>query len=178
MSPCRAVVRGGSKGVSCEGALAQADYRTVSPKVFHSEIWVPKPPREVFDFFADARNLQSITPPWLDFSILTPAPILMRAGTLIDYRLKLHGFPIRWQTQITAWEPPHRFVDEQRRGPYRLWIHEHRFEARDGGTLVSDFVRYEAPGGRLVEWLFVRRDVERIFQFRREKLLARFDKRS
>ncbi|MEI7938236.1 MAG: SRPBCC family protein [Verrucomicrobiota bacterium] len=149
----------------------------MSPKALRSEIWLPRPLEEVFDFFADARNLQALTPDWLDFSVLTPAPILMRAGTLIDYRLRLRGFPIRWQSEITAWEPPHRFVDEQRRGPYKLWIHEHRFEARDGGTLVGDFVRYAAPGGWLVEWLFVRRDVERIFQFRREKLLALFDKR-
>ena len=146
----------------------------MSPRTFRSEIWLPKPLEEVFAFFSDPRNLQTLTPGWLDFSVLTPAPILMHPGVTIDYRLKLHGFPIRWQSEITAWEPPHRFVDQQRRGPYRLWVHEHSFEARDGGTLVSDFVRYAAPGGRLVEWLFVRRDVERIFQFRREKLLALF----
>ena len=143
-------------------------------RTLRSEIWLPRPVEEVFAFFADARNLQDITPAWLDFSVLTPAPIVMRPGALIDYRLKVHGFPIRWQSEITAWEPPRRFVDEQRRGPYRLWIHEHSFEARDGGTLVGDFVQYAAPGGALIEWLFVRRDVERIFQFRREKLLARF----
>ena len=147
----------------------------MSPRTFRSELWLCRPLAEVFAFFADAHNLQAITPDWLGFSILTPAPILMRAGIRIDYRLKLHGFSIRWQSEITAWEPPHRFVDEQRRGPYRLWVHEHRFEARDGGTLVSDLVRYAAPGGRLVEWLFVRRDVERIFQSRREKLLALFE---
>jgi ligand-binding SRPBCC domain-containing protein len=150
----------------------------MNSQVFRSEIWLPRPLPEVFAFFADACNLQALTPDWLDFSILTPAPILMRPGALIDYRLRLHGFRIRWQTEITAWEPPHRFVDEQRRGPYRLWVHEHHFEARDGGAEVRDIVRYAAPGGRLVEWLFVRRDVERIFQFRREKLLALFDKRS
>ncbi|MCX6927402.1 MAG: SRPBCC family protein [Verrucomicrobia bacterium] len=146
----------------------------MNPRTFDSEIWLPKPLEEVFSFFSNAGNLQTLTPPWLDFSVLTPAPILMRHGTVIDYRLRLRGFPIRWQSEITAWEPPQRFVDEQRRGPYRMWIHEHRFEVREGGTLVRDFVRYLAPGGRLVEWLFVRRDVERIFQFRREKLLALF----
>jgi ligand-binding SRPBCC domain-containing protein len=152
--------------------------RVMSPRTLRSELWLRKPLEEVFAFFADARNLQAITPDWLDFAVLTPAPIPMRPGALIDYRLRVRGFPIRWQSEITAWEPPDRFVDEQRRGPYRLWIHEHRFEARDGGTLVSDCVRYAAPGGRLVEWLFVRRDVERIFQFRRDKLLTLFDKRS
>jgi ligand-binding SRPBCC domain-containing protein len=146
----------------------------MNPKVFCSEIWLPRPREEVFDFFADAGNLQTLTPDWLDFSVLTPAPIPMRAGAVIDYRLKLHGISIRWQSEITAWEPPRRFVDEQRRGPYRLWIHEHCFETREGGTRVIDRVRYAVPGGRLIDWLFVRRDVERIFQFRREKLLARF----
>ena len=141
-------------------------------------ILLPKPLEEVFAFFSDLSNLQTLTPNWLDFSILTPMPIQIQLGAVIDYRLRLHGFPIRWQSEITAWEPPHRFVDEQRRGPYKLWIHEHSFEARDGGTRVSDFVRYAAPGGPVIEWLFVRRDVERIFQFRREKLRALFEKRS
>ncbi len=146
----------------------------MNPRIFSSEIWLPKQLEEVFGFFTDARNLQVLTTEWLSFSILTPTPILMRPGTIIDYRLRLHGFPIRWQSEITAWEPPHRFVDEQRRGPYKLWVHEHRFAAQDNGTLVTDCVRYAVLGGRLVEWLFVRRDVERIFQFRREKLLALF----
>lgn len=112
------------------------------------------------------------------FSILTPGPIVMRPGTLIDYRLRLRGFRIRWQSEITAWDPPHRLVDEQRRGPYTLWIHEHRFEARSGGTWVGDCVRYAVPGGKLIDRLFVRRDMERIFQFRREKLQSLFGKPS
>jgi ligand-binding SRPBCC domain-containing protein len=146
----------------------------MSPRTFRSEIWLPRPLEEVFAFFADAGNLQALTPPWLDFTILTPSPIPMRPGTRIDSRLRLHGFPIRWQTEITAWEPPHRFVDEQRRGPYRLWVHEHRFETCDGGTHIADNVRYAVPGGWLVERLIVRRDVERIFEFRRQKLLELF----
>jgi ligand-binding SRPBCC domain-containing protein len=150
----------------------------MSSRSFRSEVWLPRPLEEVFAFFADGRNLQALTPDWLDFKVLTPAPIQMRPGATIDYRLRLHGFPIRWQSEITAWEPPRRFVDEQRRGPYKLWIHEHSFEARQGGTVVRDFVRYAAPGGWLIERLFVRRDVERIFQFRREKLLALFGKAS
>ena len=142
--------------------------------LFSSELWLPRSLDEVFAFFADARNLQAITPEWLDFSVVTPDPIQMRPGTLIDYRLRLRGIPIRWRSEITAWEPPHRFVDEQRRGPYRLWVHEHRFLAKDGGTQVLDTVRYVAPGGWLVDRLFVRRDVEHIFEFRRRKLLERF----
>jgi ligand-binding SRPBCC domain-containing protein len=138
--------------------------------ILQTDLWLPKPIQEVFEFFSDAGNLQLITPPWLNFEILTPRPIAMRAGARIDYRLRLHGFPVRWQTEITAWEPPFRFVDEQRRGPYRVWIHEHRFESRNGGTRVEDQVRYRPPGGRLIEWLFVRRDVNRIFAFRRQKL--------
>lgn len=138
--------------------------------MIRSEIWLPKPLEEVFSFFADAHNLQAMTPDWLDFSMVTPCPIVMRPRTLIDYRLRLRGFPIRWRSEITAWEPPYRFIDEQRCGPYKLWVHEHRFEAREGGTLVGDSVRYAVPGGWLVDCLFVRRDVERIFQFRRDKL--------
>ncbi len=88
----------------------------MTPTIFESEIWLGKPVEEVFAFFADARNLQALTPAWLDFTVLTPDPILMRAGALIDYRLRLHSFPIRWQTEIKIWEPPNRFVDEQRRG--------------------------------------------------------------
>ncbi len=143
----------------------------MKPRLFQSELWLPRPLPEVFAFFADARNLQTITPAWLDFAMLTPGPIAMRPGALIDYRLRIHGFGVRWQTEITAWEPPHRFVDEQRRGPYKLWVHEHRFEAQANGTLVRDSVRYAVPGGWLVDRLFVRRDVARIFRFREQRLL-------
>jgi hypothetical protein len=134
------------------------------------EQWFPRPLEQVFAFFADARNLEAITPPWLGFEVLTPAPIEMRPGALIDYRLRLHGVRLGWKTEITVWQPPHRFVDEQRHGPYREWVHEHTFAVRDGGSLVGDHVRYRVPGGRLVHELFVRREVERIFDYRRERL--------
>ena len=137
---------------------------------FHAELWLPRPVDEIFSFFADAHNLQALTPDWVNFEILTPKPIHLRAGARIDYRLRIRGLPVRWQTEISDWQPSHRFVDEQKRGPYRLWIHEHRFRTQDGGTLCADDVRYAVLGGELINRLFVRRDVERIFAFRRHKL--------
>lgn len=136
----------------------------------HSTQWLPRRLEEVFGFFADARNLERITPSWLHFSVLTPAPIEMRAGALIDYRLRVRGIPLRWRSEITAWEPPLRFVDEQRRGPYRMWVHEHTFTQRDGGTEVGDRVTYAVPGGWLIERLLVGPDVRRIFAHRRRVL--------
>lgn len=145
------------------------------PRFTHSSsVWLPRPPEEVFPFFADAHNLEDLTPPFLRFQVLTPPPIPMAAGTRIDYRLRLHGIPIRWQSEITAWEPMRLFVDEQRRGPYRAWVHTHRFTAKDGGTLVEDEVRYDVFGGALVNALFVRNDVARIFSYREARLRARF----
>lgn len=137
-------------------------------------IWLPQKLERVFSFFADAGNLDVITPPWLRFEILTPRPIEMRVGTLIDYRLRLRGIPLRWRSEITAWDPLHRFVDEQRRGPYRLWHHEHTFAERDGGTAVSDVVRYRVIGGALANALFVQRDLETIFKYRQTKLAELF----
>ena len=136
-----------------------------------TELWLPRGIHEVFDFFADAHRLEEITPPWLRFHVLTPKPVLMFAGTTIDYTLRLHCIPIRWRSEISEWEPPFRFVDRQLRGPYRLWHHLHTFEERDGGTLVKDHVDYAVDGGRLVHWLFVKRDLERIFAFRHKKLI-------
>ena len=145
---------------------------------FQSEIWLPRSPAEVFPFFGDATNLNLITPPWLNFEIVTPGPIEMRAGTLIDYRLRVRGVPLRWRTRINEWEPPRRFVDEQIRGPYRLWIHKHVFEPREGGTLARDFVRYAVPLDFLAHRWLVRPDVERIFEFRSRVLQKHFSKQS
>ena len=141
---------------------------------FTAEQWLPRPRAELFPFFADAANLERITPPWLGFRILTPRPIEMRAGTLIDYRLKVHGVPLRWRTRIAVWAAPERFVDEQVKGPYRRWIHEHSFVEKDGGTLCRDDVRYAVLGGALVDRLLVRRDVESIFAYRRQVLTELF----
>ena len=129
-----------------------------------------RPPAEVFEFFADALNLEAITPGWLRFRVITPGPIDMRPGALIEYRLTLHRLPIRWLTRIEVWEPGRRFVDVQVRGPYRLWHHTHTFEADGrGGTVVRDVVRYAlplGPLGRLAHRLFVARDLRRIFDHR------------
>jgi ligand-binding SRPBCC domain-containing protein len=141
---------------------------------FHTELWLPRRRDEVFLFFAETRNLEAITPRWLNFEVLTPGPVAMRTGALIDYRIRVHGIPIRWRTKIAEWNPPHHFVDVQLRGPYTLWRHTHTFEERGGGTLCLDDVRYYPLGGALMNWLFVRRDVERIFATRRERLACIF----
>ena len=141
---------------------------------FENELWLPRPLDEVFSFFAEARNLEALTPPWVGFEVLTPAPITMACGTLIDYRIRVHGIPLRWRTEIAEWQPPHRFVDRQLRGPYTLWHHTHTFEERDSGTLCRDRVRYRPRGGALMNWLFVRRDVERIFRFREQQMKILF----
>lgn len=137
-------------------------------------MWLPKPRAEIFSFFSEAQNLEAITPPWLRFEVLTPGPIVMRAGTLIDYRIRVHGFPLRWRTEITGWNPPDNFVDVQISGPYALWEHTHTFLDSNGGTLCGDVVRYRPRGGSVVNWLFVRRDIERIFRYREERLKALF----
>lgn len=137
------------------------------------ETVVPRVRRELFAFFSDAGNLEELTPPWLRFEVLSP-PVDMREGTRIDYRLKLRGLPVRWTSEITVWQPPERFVDEQVRGPYRRWRHEHRFEERGEGTTVVDHVRYAVPGGPLLErpvqHFLVGPDVERIFDYRQRRL--------
>jgi ligand-binding SRPBCC domain-containing protein len=144
-----------------------------------NELWLPQSPEEVFPFFADAGKLERLTPPSLRFQILTPPPIEMAVGALIDYRITLRGIPMRWQSEITAWEPPYRFVDEQRRGPYRLWVHEHVFipqrgAAQDGGTLAKDIVQYAVLGGTIVQRLFVAAELERIFEYRNAALIDYF----
>jgi ligand-binding SRPBCC domain-containing protein len=129
---------------------------------------------EVFAFFSDAYNLEALTPPQLHFHILTPCPIAMHAGTLIDYRLKLFGIPFSWQTQIDEFEPGRRFVDRQLRGPYRLWRHVHEFTAVDNGTLMIDEVDYELPWGplgTLAHLLLVRRTLDKIFDYRRDRIV-------
>jgi ligand-binding SRPBCC domain-containing protein len=139
-----------------------------------AELELPRPRNEVFPFFSEARNLETLTPPWLKFAVRTPPPIVMRTGTLIDYRIKIHGIPIGWRTEIIEWDPPHRFIDVQLNGPYKLWHHTHTFTENGDRTICRDDVRYSPRGGTLMNWLFVRRDVERIFHYRQERLLEIF----
>jgi hypothetical protein len=133
---------------------------------------------EIFPFFADASNLEAITPPFLRFRILTPTPIAMRAGARVDFALKLFGVPLRWRTCITEWEPGVRFVDEQESGPYAFWRHLHEFEARGDSTIMRDTVEYAeplGPLGQLAQSLFVARTLDRIFDFRRDTIRRLFD---
>jgi len=136
----------------------------------NSEIRVPRPREEVFGFFARAENLETLIPPWLHFSILSPGPIEIKMGARIRYQLRLHGIPLRWESEITAWQPPCRFVDEQRSGPYRRWVHEHLFLQDAEGTRICDSVHYSIIGGILANRLFVAPDLNKIFEFRRQKV--------
>jgi ligand-binding SRPBCC domain-containing protein len=135
---------------------------------------------EVFEFFAAARNLERITPPWLRFSVCTPEPVRMEAGALIDYRLHYRGVPLGWTSQIEVWEPGRQFVDRQLRGPYGLWHHRHTFAETGDGTVIEDEVHYAAPFGRLGELaqpLLIKRDLDRIFDYRRAAVRRIFDER-
>jgi len=137
---------------------------------------VEVPVERAFSFYADGANLEPLTPPWLHFRLLNRQPLTLEAGALLDYRLRLHGVPIRWQTRIEIWEPPHRFFDTQARGPYALWEHSHEFEsAGEDAAVIHDRVRYAVPLGpigALAHRLFVRRDLERIFDYRRDRTAA------
>jgi len=149
----------------------------MSTHVLERRQFVDRPLEEVFSFFSEARNLERLTPPWLRFEVITPAPIEMRAGTRIEYRLRLRGFPLKWVSRIEAWEPGAGFVDRQIRGPYREWHHRHEFESSGSGTIVRDRVRYEIPLGPLGEVarrLFVARDLERVFDYREAAVAAIF----
>jgi len=134
---------------------------------------LPGSPGDVFEFFADALNLEAITPPLLRIRVVTPGPIAMAPGTHIRYRLRVHGLPVSWLTQITEWDPPHRFADEQLKGPYALWHHTHTFEADGDETIMCDIVRYRVgfgPLGTLVNALLVRRDLKGIFDYRAQRV--------
>lgn len=138
---------------------------------------IPRPIGEVFAFFSDAHNLETITPPWLNFKIVSISMPSIQQGTHIRYQLRLQGIPLRWLTEIREWNPPFLFVDEQLSGPYRLWHHTHIFEDHGDGTMMKDHVRYQLPFGilgRLVHALKVRHDVEQIFAFRRTLIARHF----
>jgi ligand-binding SRPBCC domain-containing protein len=135
-----------------------------------TSVFLRRPVPTVFSFFADALNLGAVTPPWLRFEVLSRAPVAMYTGARISCRARLHGLRVRWNGEITTWDPPHTIVDEQRRGPYDYWRHEHEFLDTDEGTLVLERVRYDMPMRGLAQALFVRRDLERIFRYRQARL--------
>jgi ligand-binding SRPBCC domain-containing protein len=141
-------------------------------RVLRAEALIPLPRDEVFPFFAAAENLERITPPELRFRIITPLPVEMRQGTLIDYRLSLDGIPFGWRTEISEWDPPHAFTDTQLEGPYHTWIHRHTFEEADGGTLMRDEVRWRVPFWPLSAVALPLVRVARIFRHRQEALGA------
>jgi len=155
--------------------LALAVRPRIAVMRWQGECWLPAPREEVFHFFTDASKLEQLSPPWVHFRLLTPQPIAIRAGTTLDYRMRIYAAPIRWRSEITEWDPPIRFVDEQKRGPLRRWVHTHTFRSERGGTVVSDDVCYEVPLAFLAGWL-VRRDVEKIFEYRRAALRKIFDR--
>lgn len=131
---------------------------------------------EVFDFFSNPHNLFRITPRWLSLRVKTPQRIDMAEGTKILYRFRVRGVPAIWHSEITAWEPPHRFVDTQRLGPFTKWVHEHLFQEVEGGTLAIDNVTYSVPGGRLIHGLFVEKDLRRLFTYRHRRLRELLEK--
>jgi hypothetical protein len=138
---------------------------------------VPVPIEDVFAFFSDPANLESLTPPWLGFRILDASDSPVRLGTRIRYRLRLNGIPLRWESVISEYEPGRMFADEQVRGPYRHWYHRHLFRPLHGGVEIEDIVEYELPFGmlgRLVHAVVVRRQLRQIFGFRRERMRERF----
>ena len=141
---------------------------------FQSSVLLRHQSPEVFEFVARAENLNLQTPPWVHFSILSPLPINMGAGTIIDYRIRLRGIPVRWVSEITEWDPPFGFEDTQKRGPYLRWVHRHIFEEVPEGTLAIDDVAYRVPGGRIVNRLFVAGELKRIFSYRKARLLELF----
>jgi ligand-binding SRPBCC domain-containing protein len=138
---------------------------------------VPLPVAEVFSFFEDARNLGRITPPWLNFRIVNPEGIRMRPGAEIDYVIGWMGVPMKWKTVIREYQPPHRFVDEQARGPYSLWHHEHTFEETAAGVVIRDRVDYRLPLGflgRIAHAVTVRRQLQAIFRYRQAAIAGIF----
>ena len=145
---------------------------------FRSQLRLDRTRDEIFDYFSNALNLEQITPPWLHFQVVSQLPIQMCEGTEIEYRLAIRRIPVRWRSRITVWDPPRRFVDEQVHGPYRRWIHEHRFLDAGNATSCEDFVQYATWGGALINKLFVERDIRSIFAYRSERLRQTFEKRA
>ena len=146
---------------------------------FKKEQEISKNILEVFDFFSRPENLSIITPPKMQFNIMTPSPIEMKDGALIDYTVKILGLPIKWRTLITKYDPPNIFIDQQLKGPYSLWHHTHTFKKiNDNETLIGDTVIYAVPFsfiGSIVHSIYIKRDLERIFSYRTKKIKEIFN---
>jgi ligand-binding SRPBCC domain-containing protein len=145
----------------------------MKPHILEKTTIIPKPLTEVFAFFSKAENLNALTPPELQFKILTPLPISMHEGAIIDYRIKLSGIPFNWKTEICVWNPPFQFVDQQLKGPYVRWHHTHTFKEVNGITEMTDRIEFLSPGWFLepvINALFVEQKVKAIFDYREQKL--------
>jgi len=156
--------------LALQNLLSDRESKRNGMRRYQTEMWVDAPIDKVFAFFSDPANLEQITPPWLKFKMLPTERLSIGRGTIIDYRLRLHGIPITWKSEITEWNPPNNFIDVQKKGPYRYWAHTHEFIESGTGTFVRDSVDYKVPGGYLVDRLLVRKDIERIFTYRKSKL--------
>ncbi len=179
-APAVCWLRGWSDGID-QAELRRALVKALMTFRFYTlrqEQWISRPIDEVFAFFADPHNLEDITPSWLDFMIVSISSSSISEGTEIRYSLRLHGIPIHWRTEIRKWNFPYCFVDVQRSGPYKLWHHTHRFEAHGDRTKMIDVVRYALPFGvvgQIVHALNVRGDVQRIFDYRRQRIFELFE---
>jgi ligand-binding SRPBCC domain-containing protein len=166
-------------GRYCQKNSRQQLFPAYEPFIFRAEQFVPRPIAEVFDFFSKAENLEKLTPAWLHFHVQSVEPAPIRQGTLIKYSLRWRIFPIRWTTEIVDWEPPHRFVDVQLKGPYKLWHHEQRFITEGNGTRILDEVQYLLPFavlGLIAHSLKVKKDVATIFEYRKAAVEQLFGK--
>jgi ligand-binding SRPBCC domain-containing protein len=145
---------------------------TLTNNSLSTEQWIAKPVEEIFPFFSDPKNLEKITPPWLKFAIHSQSTESAALGTLIEYRLKMRGLPMRWKSEITEWERNVRFADKQLIGPYKSWYHVHTFTPKDGGTLMVDHVKFELPFGILgkIAVPLVKSDLRKIFSYRLETI--------
>ncbi|MEC9456602.1 MAG: SRPBCC family protein [Candidatus Neomarinimicrobiota bacterium] len=142
-----------------------------------TEQFIEQPIDVVFDFFSKPENLEEITPPRLRFKIITPSPIIMEKGSVIDYYIKILGISVHWQTLITTFVPPYRFIDEQIKGPYSLWHHTHTFSEENGGTMIRDEVRYIVPAGflgQIMNFIWIKKDLDDIFSYRKEVISEKF----